>query len=546
MADGDDNRSREELRARLQEAERELAAAHHRLAQLECGDTGDSDTIAELRRSEELARRLIEAMPGGVVHVAATGAVQTANAEALRILGMSYDELSERYTVDFETQTLYEDGRPCPVEDYPVSRALATGEAQPPRTIGVRRPDGETSWAVFTAVPVCDDDGTTQGAVVTFLDITKRKQLEAQLREAQKMEAIGRLAGGVAHDFNNLLTVIVANAAEVLDTFGPGDPREEDLEQVVKASQDASRLTGQLLAFARKQVITPSAVDLNDMVRDSSAPLRQVVGEGCDVHVELAEDLWPVSIDRGQFEQVLVNLVLNARDAVGGQGRIEISTLNAPGDPGHVILRVRDDGEGMDADVLERVFEPFFSTKEHGRGTGLGLATCYGIATQAGGTIEVESRRGEGTTIEVRIPRAMDEGVVETPTPAAGTARLGTILLIEDEDAVRRIVKRLLERHGYRVLGAASGKDALSLLSAETTLDLVLSDVMMPVMTGPEVVARVQERFPDVPVLYMSGYSDDTLAPGGVLGEGAQLLRKPFEPEGLIARLRELTEPAGT
>ena len=261
MSDNEHDLSNEQLRARLSEVERELAQAQTAV-------TRERKALAELRRSEELTRRLIEAMPGGVVHVAATGAIELANAEALRVLGLSYDELTKRYAVDFETQTLYEDGRPCPAEDYPVTRALVSGEAQPARTIGVRRPDGETSWAVFTAVPIKGDDGTTHGAVVTFLDITDRKRLEERLREAQKMEAIGRLAGGVAHDFNNLLTVILANAAEVLHSLGPDDPRGEDLEQVVKASRAASRLTGQLLAFARRQAIKPAVVDLNGLVRE--------------------------------------------------------------------------------------------------------------------------------------------------------------------------------------------------------------------------------------------------------------------------------------
>ncbi len=513
----------------------------------ETRSTGAQDptsALADLRRSEELTRRLIEAMPGGVVHVAATGAIQTANPEALRILGLSYDEIAERYTVDFETQTLYEDGRPCPVEDYPVSRALATGEPQPARTIGVRRPDGETSWAVFTAVPIKGDDGTTEGAVVTFLDITERKKLEEQLREAQKMDAIGRLAGGVAHDFNNLLTVILANAAEVLQSFAPDDPREDDLEQIVNATRAASRLTGQLLAFARRQVIAPAVVDLNTLVRDTSSLLRRAVGDATNLHVEMAEGLWPVFVDRNQFEQMLINLVLNARDAVNGDGRIEISTANVPGDPDEVRLRVRDDGVGIEADVLEHVFEPFFTTKGPGRGTGLGLATCYGIATQAGGTIDVRSRPGEGTTVDVRLPRAPreDHGTSSDVEVEPGGAERDTVLVVEDEDAVRRIVERILNRAGYRVLAAASGEDALQLLTAETSLDVVLSDVMMPNMSGPEVVARVQKRFPEVTVLYMSGYADDMLTTQGVLEAGTQLLRKPFEPDALTARLRELLD----
>ena len=537
MSDNEHDLSNEQLRARLSEVERELAQAQTAV-------TRERKALAELRRSEELTRRLIEAMPGGVVHVAATGAIELANAEALRVLGLSYDELTKRYAVDFETQTLYEDGRPCPAEDYPVTRALVSGEAQPARTIGVRRPDGETSWAVFTAVPIKGDDGTTHGAVVTFLDITDRKRLEERLREAQKMEAIGRLAGGVAHDFNNLLTVILANAAEVLHSLGPDDPRGEDLEQVVKASRAASRLTGQLLAFARRQAIKPAVVDLNGLVRDTSSLLRRVVGEDCEVHVEMSDELWPVFVDRNQFEQVLINLVLNARDAVRGQGRIEIATTNVSGADEAVLLSVRDDGVGIDPEVLAHVFEPFFTTKEAGRGTGLGLATCYGIATQAGGTIEIQSQVGEGTCVIVRLPRAPKQnGVVSNPPPARPShTGVGTVLVIEDDDAVRRVVERLLIREGYRVIAAASGEEALAAVEHEAALDVVLSDVMMPNMTGPEVVARVRRRFPSVSVLYMSGYAEDVLT----LEAGAELIRKPFEPDRVAARLRELLTERAT
>ncbi len=531
MSDTEHDLSSEQLRARLGVVERELAQAQTAVAR-------EREALAELRRSEELTRRLIEAMPGGVVHVAATGAIELANAEALRVLGLSYDELSKRYAVDFETQTLYEDGRPCPAEDYPVTRALVSGETQPARTIGVRRPDGQTSWAVFTAVPIQGDDGTTRGAVVTFLDITDRKRLEERLREAQKMEAIGRLAGGVAHDFNNLLTVILANAAEVLHSLGPDDPRGEDLEQVVKASRAASRLTGQLLAFARRQAITPANVDLNGLVRDTSSLLRRVVGEGCKLHVETSDELWPVFVDRNLFEQVLINLVLNARDAVGGEGRIEIATKNVSGADEAVLLSVRDNGVGIDPEVLGHVFEPFFTTKEAGRGTGLGLATCYGIATQAGGTIEIESQLGEGTRVDVRLPRASKRNsVISNPTPAhTSRARMGTVLVVEDDDAVRRVVERLLVREGYRVFSAASGDEALAVVEREPDLDVVLSDVMMPNMTGPEVVACVRRRFPLVKVLYMSGHAEDVLTLEG----GAELIRKPFEPARVAARLREL------
>ncbi len=506
-------------------------------------------TASDLRRSEELTRRLIEAMPGGVVHVSAVGAIQTANAEALRILGLSYDEISNRYTTDFETQTIFEDGRPCPVEEYPVSRALATGEAQPARTIGVQRADGRTAWAIFTAVPIKEEDGTLQGAVVTFLDITDRKQLEDQLREAEKMQAIGRLAGGIAHDFNNLLTVVLANALEVQNAFPPEHPHAADLGHIIEATRGASRLTSQLLAFARRQVIAPSETALEELTSKVGKLLERAVGDTIVLRVRSSPNLWRVFVDRHQFEQVVINLVLNARDAIVGEGVITIETENSPGDgKDEVVLRVRDNGPGIEPTDLEHVFEPFFTTKGSSESVGLGLATCYGIVAQAGGTITAQSRPGEGSTFEVRLPRALPSASVDTEAQAETSMperSVRVVLVVEDEPGVRRIVQRILVREGYRVLAAEGGLAALSLIEGEQHLDLVLADVMMPGMLGPEVVRRVRELFPSVPALYMSGQADAVLNNRGVLESHAQLVHKPFEVAELVARVREAIENRG-
>ncbi|MBV1857426.1 MAG: response regulator [Nannocystaceae bacterium] len=506
-------------------------------------------TASELRRSEELTRRLIEAMPGGVVHVSAVGAIQTANAEALRILGLSYDELSNRYTTDFETQTVFEDGSPCPVEQYPVSRALATGEAQPAQTIGVRRTDGRTAWAIFTAVPIKEEDGSLQGAVVTFLDITDRKQLEDRLREAEKMQAIGRLAGGIAHDFNNLLTVVLANTAEVQSALSPQDPHAADLEQVLEATRAAARLTGQLLSFARQQVTTPSETALETLTCKVGDLLADAGGDTALLRVRNAPNLWRVFVDCDLLEQVITNLVINAQDAIAQDGVITIETENSSSEDGdEVVLRVRDDGVGIDAAALDHIFEPFFTTKGANESVGLGLATCYGIVTQAGGTITAQSQPGQGSTFEVRLPRASPTASPDTPAPgevAKPQESTRVVLVVEDEPAVRLIVERILAREGYRVLAAEGGAAALSLVEKERHLDLVLADVMMPGMLGPEVVRRVRELFPNVPALYMSGYADRVLDERGVLESPAQLIHKPFEVTGLTARVRESMENGG-
>lgn len=520
----------------------ELGALRERAAQADAAGT-------ELRRSQEITRRLIEAMPGGVVHVSAAGAIQTANAEALRILGLSYDEISNRYTTDFETQTIFEDGRACSVEEYPVSRALATGEAQPAQTIGVQRADGQTAWAIFTAVPIKEEGEAPHGAVVTFLDITERKQLEERLREAEKMQAIGRLAGGIAHDFNNLLTVVLANASEVQSALSPDDPHAADLGHVIEATRAASRLTSQLLSFARRQVIAPAQTALERLTSKTGRLLQRALGNKIVLRVRNAPNLWNVFVDGHQFEQVIINLVFNARDAIADEGVITLETENSPGEDGdEVVLRVRDNGAGIDATALEHVFEPFFTTKGTSEGVGLGLATCYGIVAQAGGTITAQSQPGEGSTFEVRLPRAVDSAPADTQaheTRSTSEGSVRVVLMVEDEPAVRRIVERILAREGYRVLAAEGGSAALSLIEDEGHLDLVLADVMMPGMLGPEVVRRVRELFPNVPALYMSGHADRVLNERGVTVSPGQLVHKPFEVSDLTARVREAIENGG-
>lgn len=495
--------------------------------------------VAELRHAQELSRRLVEAMPGGVVHVAADGAIVRANREALRVLGLKLDELTNKYTVDFQTETLFEDGRPCPVEEYPVSRALTSGCAQPPETIGVRRPDGTISWAVFTAVPIHDDDGATTGAVVTFIDITRRKQLERNLREAQKMEGIGRLAGGVAHDFNNLLTTIGGNAHELHSALDPDDARREDVSHVLAACERASALTHQMLSFARRQTIAPELLELGELVQQTASLMCRTIGEHIELSLELADSPAVVDIDRTQFERVLINLALNAKDAMPHGGALTLTVAHGPDQ--QVRLRVRDSGTGMSAQTLEHVFEPFFTTKEAGQGTGLGLATCYGIVAQAGGRIDIKSELGKGTTVEVTLPRA--EGVVAQPAPASTPEPVlagdETVLLVEDEPAVRRVVQRALERYGYRVLAADSGDAALPLLaSSGEAVSLLLTDVVMPKMSGVELAGRVRAEHPRIEVIYMSGYADDALDPHGV-DRHATVLRKPFDPATLARRVRE-------
>jgi PAS domain S-box-containing protein len=487
-------------------------------------------------------------MPGGVVHVAADGAIQHANPEALRVLGLGYDDITQRYTQDFETQTIFEDGTPCAVADYPVTRAIVSGEPQPPCTIGVRRPDGDVVWAVFTAIPLEGPGGETSGAVVTFFDITARKQLELRLRQSQKMEGIGRLAGGIAHDFNNLLTVILGNAQTLEGSLPAADPRLEDVGHIRHAAQHAATLTRQLLAFASKQAVAPRVVDLRELVEHTAGMLRRIIGEHIELTIEAAPELWRVRLDPTQFEQVLVNLAVNARDAMprGGSLRVELSNEIDADDRRQVWLAVVDSGVGIEADVLDHVFEPFFTSKPPGHGTGLGLSTCYGIVAQAGGTITASSVPGCGARFEIRLP-----GTIAPPEPArqfALDAPPGggeTVLVVEDEPMLREMIERTLRQLGYEVLSAGSGAEALDLARAHPgALDLLLADVVMPQMGGSELARRLQEQRPGIPVLFMSGHADAVLdfdfgPDSGVL---ERVLRKPFRRDELALSVRAALE----
>jgi two-component system cell cycle sensor histidine kinase/response regulator CckA len=644
-------------------------------------ETPARDAESRLRQSEQLNRRIVEAMPGGLVHVRSDGAVVLANAKALEILGLSYDELRQRYIADFETQTLRDDGSPCPVEEYPVARALATGQAQDPVTIGVRRPDGETVWAVFTAVPVQDDHGATSGAIVTFLDITERKRseealakseaelralvesapniifttdletrivsinrtvpgltreavigvpiyefvppaeraavrghirrvlservalsyevgpteyapqhwtvsvgpiqragvidglifiladvtelgvakteqakLEARLRQAQRMEAVGRLAGGVAHDFNNMLTIVLGHADLLLARGGPPSAWSAAMQDIRDAAERAARLTRQLLALGRKQVLSARLLDLNEVVRGLQNLLDRLLGADIELVLETAIGLGVVSADPTQLEQVIVNLAANARDAMRGGGTLAIETANvtlaqddkarppelAAGD--YVRLRARDTGVGMDDATRERIFEPFFTTKDQGKGTGLGMATVHGIVEQTGGHIEVSSAPRAGTTVDVYLPRV--NGVAQagdSDAPAASSrAHHGTIMVVEDEPLVRELVRGVLAAAGHSVRLADSAEQALREIEQSGAVpDVLLSDVVMPGMSGPQLVQQLRRSHPQLKVVLMSGYAETKAGAAPSADANTHFIQKPFKPEALLALISE-------
>jgi two-component system, cell cycle sensor histidine kinase and response regulator CckA len=386
----------------------------------------------------------------------------------------------------------------------------------------------------------------------------ENERLREQLARSQRLESVGQLAGGVAHDFNNLLAVILNYASFVIDDLEEGDPRREDVQEIKRAAERARDLTHQLLVFSRRELTLPQVVDVGRSLEAARNLLRPTIGEHIDLRMGAAAPLWRTKLGAGQLEQVLVNLAVNARDALPSGGVLELAVSNvvvgrrggpaglAPGR--YVRLVVRDDGSGMSAETSARAFEPFFSTKPTGKGTGLGLATVYGIATQAGGTIELASIEGEGTTVTLHLP-ATDEpllGVEPEPRgPGPGAGR--RVLVVEDEAAVRALTVRLLREHGFSVLEAADGRAGLECcVETHGELDLLVTDVVMPAMSGAELVAQVRVLQPTLPVLYVSGYAGDVMPGASRPEDGAQLLQKPFSREALLRAVDEaLGAPAG-
>jgi len=418
--------------------------------------------------------------------------------------------------------------------------------------------DGTVRWLAGAGRVHGGENGEPVRGLGISLDITERRSLETQYQQAQKMEAIGRLAGGVAHDFNNLLTVILGYCELLLADLDDADPGQQDIAEIQKAGLSAARLTRQLLAFSRREIIEPALLDVNLVVAGMGAILGRLISE--DVHVVLAlrPGLALVTADRGQVEQIVMNLALNARDAMPEGGRLTIETANATldeGDPAthrdaapgrYVVLTVTDTGTGMTPEVQARLFEPFYTTKAPGKGTGLGLATVHGIARQNGGTVTFSSAVGRGTSIRVYLPRSEALETAGIPSPVAPRLAAGTqtVLVVEDADVLRELTRRLLERQGYTVLVAAGAEEALAVFERHPGIDLLLTDVVMPGTSGPELTGRLRERCPSLKVVYMSGYTEDTIVHHGVLNPGIAFLHKPFTAESLSRKLQEVLAQA--
>jgi PAS domain S-box-containing protein len=445
-----------------------------------------------------------------------------------------------------------------------VGQVLATG-ASHQFDYRLLRPDGELRYVEARCICLPDPEGQPAALRGTLQDVTERKQgqldrekLELQLRQSQKMEAIGQLAGGVAHDFNNLLTVIIGYAQMLMAESDPDSPEREMLAAVKQSGERAALLTQQLLAFSRKQVLQPQLLNLNQIVKETEKMLRRLIGEDINIATALDAELFPVRIDPGQLMQVLMNLAVNARDAMPQGGKLTIKTANFHADAEraqlmpqyhegeYVLLSISDDGCGMTAEVRARVFEPFYTTKPKGQGTGLGLATVYGIIKQSGGNVEVYSEPGYGTTFKIYLPAEASDALhlaeqrAEAPPAAHGHE---TVLLVEDESAVRLVAMLVLEAQGYTVLEAPGAEEALRLVAEHPgRIDLMLTDVVMPEMNGRELADNVIRDREGIKVLFMSGYTDDAVFRHGLLYRDVAFLQKPFTPTSLAKKVREVLD----
>jgi len=505
---------------------------------------------AALRESEERYRTLVEGVRDIIFALSPEGTIASLNPAFETITGWRREEWVGQ---PFE--------RLVHPEDLPLALELlgrvVRGELRPASQFRVRTAKVDYRVGEFSATPQLHE-GRLVGILGIGRDVTERVQLEQQLRQAQKMEAVGRLAGGIAHDFNNILTAITGYADLLLEDLGATDPRRQDADEIHKAADRAAGLTRQLLAFSRQQVLQPTVLEVNKLVSDLEKMLRRLLGEDVELGTRLAPTTGRVKADPGQLEQVIMNLAVNARDAMPNGGKLTLETGNVNLDEAYaadhyparagpfVLLAVSDTGIGMSEETQAHMFEPFFTTKEKGKGTGLGLATVYGIIKQSGGFIWVYSEVGRGTTFKLYLPR-VEELAERVSQPAQASARPArgteTVLVVEDEAPVRSVARQVLERHGYTVLEAASAEAALDIATRYSgTIHLVLTDVVMPGLNGRELATRLADLRPDARVIFMSGYTDDAVTRHGVLEPGSAYVQKPFTPDAIARRVREVLD----
>jgi PAS domain S-box-containing protein len=507
-------------------------------------------TEEALRQSEAGFRSVVQDAPYGIYRASSTGQILQVNPALEKMLGYELqDELlkSELVTGIFLHSGEYE---------RLTELLIRTDEIKDVETEWKRR-DGTPITVRCSGRRINDENGMPAYFEVFAEDVTEKRVLEKQLRMAQKMEAIGRLSGGIAHDFNNLLGVIIGYSRVLKKELGGSSALCEHAVEIEKAGQRAASLTKQLLAFSRQQVLTPAVLNLNTLVSDMEGMLPRLLGEDIAVSLALHSELGSVKADQSQIEQVIMNLAVNARDAMPQGGKLKIQTANVELDqayardhPGskagiYVLLAVTDTGTGMNAETLAHIFEPFYTTKERGKGTGLGLATVYGIVKQSNGYIVVDSAPGKGTTFQIYLPQHIGKPATEEREVDSGEKLRGSesILLVEDSEPLRKLAQTFLESAGFRVMSAEHGEDALQVASRHgKTFDLLLTDVVMPGMNGRVLAEHLLPRQPGMRVLYMSGYTDSFIAGHGVLEPGTHLLHKPFTDEVLIRKVREVLD----
>jgi PAS domain S-box-containing protein len=531
------------------EEQQVLAMAGHvgRLYELEHETAERLQAERALRVAESLNRNLLEHLPHRILVKDRQSMVRFCNTNYANDLGLRVDEVIGTNATAFYPADL--------AESYNANdrEVMDTGVLQ---NIEERyEANGLERWVRTVKVPYRDEEGRVTGVLVVFEDITERRLMEQQFQQAQKMEVIGHLAGGIAHDFNNLLTAILGYCELLLEDLVPEDRQCRDILEIQKAGLRAAALTRQLLAFSRKEIIAPTTLDLNAVVSEMRVMLDRLIREDVKIVVGLGQRLALITADRGQVEQIVINLVVNARDAMPTGGQLTIETANVDLDehyaqshpavsPGpHVCLAITDTGHGMTPAVKARLFEPFFTTKSRGRGTGLGLASVQGTVARSGGSIDVYSEVGRGSVFKVYFPRA-DASAALAAAPAASPKMTGTetVLLVEDADELRSLITLLLKRQGYTVFAAANADEARRLVSEPVAIDVLLTDVVMPGASGPELTRELIAERPDLKVVYMSGYTEDTIVQHGVLLPGIAFLSKPFTAETLGRKIRSVLD----
>jgi PAS domain S-box-containing protein len=522
------------------------------------------EDINERKKAEQTLHRLraqhsmiLNSVGGGVHGIGSDGKIIFENPAAAAMLGHEIADLIGRPAHSSMHHTR-PDGSPYPQDECPIYATMRDGQIRHMRDEVFWRKDGTSFPVEYTSAPLRDENGVVTGVTVVFNDITARKQLEARLIQSQKMETVGKLAGGVAHEFNSILTAIIGQCELLLSDLPPGGSSAKSATEINQAANRAATLTRQLLAYGRKQFLQPEIIELNRLIAGMDSVFRLLMGPDVDTRIVPAPGLHAVKADAGQIEQVIMNIVINARDAMPTGGKLTLETANVSFDQesvvrypelkagDYVMLAITDSGAGMSEEVKARLFEPFFTTKVVGQGTGLGLSACYGIIKQSGGHISVYSELGHGTSFKIYLPQMAQQPRAPVERAASPVLPRGTetILLVEDDNALREMAGTLLTRLGYKVWAAANGVEALDLKQHRNVghVDLLFTDVVMPHMSGKELADQVQSLYPHTRILFTTAYTENAAIHQGVLDRGVSLLPKPYTPSALARKVREVLD----